>query len=118
MSMKDTCAIVGVGQTKQGTLPGTTPLGLGVEAFRKALDDAGLTKNDIDGLLTMPGTTSPEGPLHYLRFGEAVGINPKVTASLPMVVDSPPGMIRPSRPSSWAGNRTWLASTPIRRRIA
>ncbi|HWO93749.1 MAG TPA: thiolase family protein [Dehalococcoidia bacterium] len=82
--MKDTCAIVGVGQTKQGTLPGTTPLGLGIEAFKNALDDAGLEKDDIDGLLTMPGTTSPEGPLHYLRFGEAAGINPRFTASMVM----------------------------------
>ncbi len=84
MTLGDRTAIVGVGATEQGTLPGRTPLDLGIEAFRLALADAGLRKDAVDGLLTMPGTTSPEGSLHYLRFGEAVGINPRFTASLTM----------------------------------
>ncbi|MEX4008509.1 thiolase family protein [Neoaquamicrobium sediminum] len=84
MSMSGRAAIAGVGATAQGKLPGRTALDLGIEAFRHALDDAGLRKEDVDGLLTMPGTTSPEGSLHYLRFGEAVGINPRFTASLTM----------------------------------
>lgn len=84
MTLSDRAAIVGVGATAQGKLPGRTPLDLGIEAFRRALADAGLKKDDVDGILTMPGTTSPEGSLHYLRFGEAVGINPRFTASLTM----------------------------------
>lgn len=84
MSLSDRAAIVGVGATPQGKLPGRTPLELGIAAFTRALDDAGLKKSDIDGILTMPGTTSPEGSLHYLRFGEAVGINPRFTASQTM----------------------------------
>ena len=71
MSLSDKVAIVGVGATAQGKLPGRSSLDLGLEAFRRALDDAGLKKSDIDGILTMPGTTSPEGSLHYIRFGEA-----------------------------------------------
>lgn len=82
--MRDRIAIAGVGASPQGKLTGRTPLDLGIEAFRRALDDAGLRKTDIDGLLTMPGTTSPEGSLHYLRFGEAVGINPRYTGSMTM----------------------------------
>ncbi|RYY54473.1 MAG: thiolase family protein, partial [Comamonadaceae bacterium] len=76
-SLKDKIAIVGVGATKQGKLPGSTPITLGTEAFKRALDDAGLKKGQIDGLLTMPGTTSPEGSLNYLRMGETLGIDPK-----------------------------------------
>jgi acetyl-CoA acetyltransferase len=82
--LRDRLAIAGVGASAQGRLDGCTPLDLSIEAFRRALDDAGLTKDDIDGLLTMPGTTSPEGSLHYLRFGEAVGIDPRYTGSLTM----------------------------------
>ena len=59
--LRDKTAIVGVGATAQGKLPGSTPLTLAVEAFKRALDDAGLKKDQIDGLLTMPGTTSPGG---------------------------------------------------------
>lgn len=83
-SLSDRIAIAGVGASPQGKLEGRTPLDLGIEAFRRALDDAGLRKQDIDGILTMPGTTSPEGSLHYLRFGEAVGIDPRYTGSMTM----------------------------------
>jgi acetyl-CoA acetyltransferase len=81
-SLRGRTAIVGVGATEQGKLPGSTSLTLAVEAFKRALDDAGLAKTDIDGLLTMPGTTSPEGAMNYLRVGEALGINPRFTGSL------------------------------------
>ena len=83
-SLADRIAIAGVGASPQGKLTGRTPLDLGIEAFRRALDDAGLAKHQVDGLLTMPGTTSPEGSLHYLRFGEAVGIDPRYTGSMTM----------------------------------
>ncbi len=84
MLLSDKTAIAGVGATAQGKLEGRTALDLGIEAFKRALDDAGLRKEEVDGLLTMPGTTSPEGSLHYLRFGEAVGLNPRYTGSLTM----------------------------------
>ena len=83
-TIKDKVAVVGVGATPQGTLPGSTALSLAVDAFKVALDDAGLKKEDIDGLLTFPGTTSPEGSLNYLRLGETLGIDPSFTASLTM----------------------------------
>jgi acetyl-CoA acetyltransferase len=77
-------AIVGVGATAQGKLPGSTAIALQIEAVRRALADAGIEKSDVDGLLTMPGTTSPEGPKNYLRLGEALGINPRWTGSYSM----------------------------------
>jgi acetyl-CoA acetyltransferase len=52
------------------------------EAFVAALDDAGIAKAEVDGLLTMPGTASREGAKHYLAVGEHLGINPRFTASL------------------------------------
>ena len=79
--LRDSTAIAGVGASRQGKLPGSTPITLGVEAFKRALDDCGLRKDQIDGLLTMPGTTSPEGTRNYLRLGEAMGINPRYLAS-------------------------------------
>jgi acetyl-CoA acetyltransferase len=50
-NLKDTCAIVGVGDTKFGAVPGVTDFGLIVEASKKAIEDAGLNKDEIDGLL-------------------------------------------------------------------
>jgi acetyl-CoA acetyltransferase len=77
-------AIAGVGASRQGKLPGETPNRLAAEAFAAALADAGLGRAEIDGLLTMPGTTSPEGAKHYLALGEQLGINPRLTGSLSM----------------------------------
>lgn len=84
ISLKDTAAIAGVGATPQGKLPGSSSLSLAVDAFTLALDDAGLEKSDIDGLLTFPGTSAPEGPKNYLRLGETLGINPRFTGSMVM----------------------------------
>jgi acetyl-CoA acetyltransferase len=75
-------AIAGVGASAQGKLPDETPLSLAVTAISRALADAGLEKDDLDGLLTMPGTTSPEGPKHYLTLGGELGINPRITGSM------------------------------------
>jgi acetyl-CoA acetyltransferase len=52
---KRQAAIVGVYTTKQGKLPDRTAFSLQLEAIRGALDDAGLTTADIDGLLPMSG---------------------------------------------------------------
>ena len=77
-------SIVGVGASVQGKLPDETPLSLAVIALTNALEDAGLSKDDLDGLLTMPGTTSPEGPKHYMTLGGSLGINPRLTGSVVM----------------------------------
>lgn len=77
-------AIAGVGATRQGKLPEETPLTLAAEAFRLALADSGIDKSEVDGLLTMPGTTSPEGSKNYLNVGELLGINPRFTGSMTM----------------------------------
>jgi acetyl-CoA acetyltransferase len=77
-------AIVGVGASAQGKLPGSTALSLAVDAFKRALDDSGLRKNQIDGLLTLRGQTSPEGEQNYLRLGETLGINPRWTGGMHM----------------------------------
>jgi acetyl-CoA acetyltransferase len=75
-------AIAGVGASRLGRLPGETPMSLATEAFRAALDDAGIAKGEVDGLLTMPGRSSPEGAKHYLAVGEHLGINPRFTGSM------------------------------------
>ena len=79
--LREKTAIAGVGASPQGKFPGCSAVSLAVEAFKRALDDSGLKKEQIDGLLTMPGSASPEGALNYLRLGETLGINPRYTGS-------------------------------------
>jgi acetyl-CoA acetyltransferase len=80
----DKAVITGVGTSRMGAFPGVTSNQLAKEAFVDALADAGLSKADVDGLITMPGTTSPEGPKHYLALGELLGINPRISWSVSM----------------------------------
>ncbi|WP_353807486.1 thiolase family protein [Agromyces sp. SYSU T00194] len=67
-----------------GTFPGSTANSLAKEAFEDALADAGIAKDEVDGLITMPGTTSPEGARHYLALGELLGLNPRIAWSISM----------------------------------
>ena len=51
MSLKDKYAIVGVGYTPQGRVPDRTALSLHLEAISNAIEDAGLKREDVDGLI-------------------------------------------------------------------
>jgi acetyl-CoA acetyltransferase len=51
-SLKDRTAIVGVGWTKFSRNSGVSVLSLAVEACKKAIDDAGLSVKEIDGVVT------------------------------------------------------------------
>ncbi|MER5430927.1 lipid-transfer protein [Streptomyces sp. NPDC002588] len=53
-------AIVGIGATEFSKNSGRSELRLAAEAVRAALDDAGLTAADVDGLVTFTMDTSPE----------------------------------------------------------
>jgi acetyl-CoA acetyltransferase len=53
--MRNKAAIAGVGYTaEQGTVPGRSALSFAMEATKNAIEDAGLKKEDIDGLLIQP----------------------------------------------------------------
>lgn len=80
----DRTAITGIGTSRMGALPSETSNSLAKQAFQNALADAGISKHEIDGLITMPGTTSPEGARHYLALGELLGIDPRIAWSLSM----------------------------------
>jgi len=67
-------AIVGVAESDQiGVVPDKSALMLHMEAARNALDDAGLSRNDVDGLFTA-------GYWNY-DVAEFLGINPTYTDS-------------------------------------
>jgi acetyl-CoA acetyltransferase len=60
-NLKDRCAIVGVGLTKFGKIFDKSPIGFTLEGIKRAVDDAGLTRDDVDGLLVaMPAMMGEE----------------------------------------------------------
>ena len=77
--MRGQSAIIGVGSTRQGELPGQTADEIGVDALRLALDDCGLQKSDIDGLITCK---SYGGKGIDTEIGRLAGLNPRFSATL------------------------------------
>lgn len=73
MSIASKTAIAGVGVTDFGSLPGRSAWSLQAEAVARALDDAGLAKADVDGLLTQPPFSEPL-LLHAEQLGGALGL--------------------------------------------
>jgi acetyl-CoA acetyltransferase len=73
---KRQAAIVGVYTTKQGTLLDRTSFALQLEAIRGALDDAGLTTADVDGLLPMSGAAHIPGTTAHQFWAEQLGERP------------------------------------------
>ena len=55
-------AITGLGQSEVGRRLGRDPLALTIDACLEAINDAGLTRADIDGLSTYPGGMVPGAP--------------------------------------------------------
>ncbi|RYX95395.1 MAG: thiolase family protein [Comamonadaceae bacterium] len=75
-ALKDRIAIAGVGHTAYGDFPHISDYGLAAQAFTAALEDCGLAKDRIDGMVTcrIP---------YYARMGAVLGIDPKWTIQLP-----------------------------------
>lgn len=70
--------IAGVGETAMGKHPGKSSLALHALASKLALADAGLSKSDIDGVLTC-GSLVDNWPHHSGAFCEYFDIQPKYT---------------------------------------
>jgi len=68
-SLGGRAAIAGIGATEFSKDSGRSELQLAVEAVRAALDDAGLTPADVDGLVTFTMDTNPE-----ITVAQAAGI--------------------------------------------
>jgi acetyl-CoA acetyltransferase len=74
MSIRGRAAIVGVAESDLGEVgPGFTPLDLIGQATLRALDDAGLKKEDVDGLFS----ASAYYHMPTLSVGEYLGIRPR-----------------------------------------
>ncbi|MBW2030099.1 MAG: thiolase family protein [Deltaproteobacteria bacterium] len=74
-NMKDKTAIVGVGYTPQGKVPGRSSLSFHVEAARNAIEDAGLGTKDVDGLLIQPSMGDPS--VTAVLVAQHLGIRPR-----------------------------------------
>jgi acetyl-CoA acetyltransferase len=92
MDIRDKYSIAGVGNTAYGKLPGRSAVNLSVEAIRNAIDDCGIDKNEIDAVLTKYPTSNFQS-LFSTKVSQALGIYPKVTATIDQAGASNIGLI-------------------------
>lgn len=85
-------AIVGVGNTRYGKVPGVSALTHNVEAIANAIEDAGIDKSEIDAVLTK-APSSDFQMLWSAKVAQAIGVVPKVTATLDQAGASNIGLI-------------------------
>ncbi|MEB2317453.1 MAG: thiolase family protein [Pseudomonadota bacterium] len=101
-TLRNKVAVVGVGESDIGKVPGMTGLGLNAQAAKRALDDSGLALSDIDGVLTAYSFTEP-----YFMLGtvlcEYLGIKPRYNASLVVGGATPAVMLKHAAEAIAAG---------------
>jgi 3-oxoacyl-[acyl-carrier-protein] synthase III len=78
MSLRNKYAIVGIGYTPQGRVPGRTALSFHLEACANAIADAGLKGKDIDGLIAYRAfpPAPDESPVTPYLVSQHLGVSP------------------------------------------
>ncbi|MGO4888383.1 acetyl-CoA acetyltransferase [Anaerobacillus sp. MEB173] len=77
MSIKGKVAIVGVSETDSWYMPDLSPLDMMAKSAKRALDEAGIDKSEVDGLFS----ASSYYYMPTLSLGEYLGITPRYTDS-------------------------------------
>ena len=81
--LRGAAAIAGLGITPQGKVYGTNAIGFAVDAVRLALDDAGLARSDLDGVLLNPGLTWADLGMGSFGLSQALGLRDlRLTATM------------------------------------
>ncbi len=81
--MKSKTAIAGLGITPQGKVYHTNQVGFAVEAVQLALTDAGLEREDLDGLLLNPGLSWNDQGMGSFQLQQAMGLrNLRLTSTM------------------------------------
>jgi len=103
MSLKDKYAIVGAGLTRFGRIPGVSTMSFTLEAIKLAIEDAGLTRDDVDGLLVLSPTMMGEAHGWAARAAALMEISTTFTATMDMGGATPIGMIQTAAAAIEAG---------------
>jgi len=76
-SLSGKAVIAGIGHTAFGKLAGRSTISLNIEAIRNALEDAGVDKQQVDGLLVKAPTSRFE-MMYAQKLAEAMALVPRV----------------------------------------
>jgi len=81
--LRGATAITGLGLTPQGKVYGSNAIGFAVDAVQAAVEDAGLERKDLDGLLLNPGLTWGDLGMGSFQLQQALGLRDlRLTATM------------------------------------
>ena len=84
MALTGKYAIAGVGCSRFGKLQGVSTMGFTLEASKRAIEDAGLEREEIDGVLVMMPAIMGEQHGWAARVASYLGIEPTYSATVDM----------------------------------
>src|SRR5678815_6195731 len=82
--LRDRYAIAGIGLSRYGKVPGVSAMGFCLEASVRAIDDCGLARDDIDGVLCLMPAQMGEQHGWGSRAAALLGITPGYCATMDM----------------------------------
>ena len=110
MSLNGRAAIAGLGITPQGKVYDHNHVGFAVEAVRLALEDAGLERRDLDGLLVKPGLSWGDLGMGSFQLQQAMGLTDlRLSASMSLGGATAAAMIQHAALAIAAGLCTTVA---------
>lgn len=92
--LRDKYAIAGIGLSRFGKLPGVSAMGFCLEAAKRAFDDCGIARDDVDGVLV--AFPSQQGEAHGWgsRVAAFLGITPAFCSTMDMGGATAVGMLQ------------------------
>ena len=87
-------AVAGIGLSRFGKVPGVSAMGFCLEAAKRALDDCGVARDDIDGVLCLMPAQMGEQHGWASRVAAFLGITPAFCATMDMGGATAVGMMQ------------------------
>jgi acyl-CoA synthetase (AMP-forming)/AMP-acid ligase II/acetyl-CoA acetyltransferase len=88
------CAIAGIGLSEFGQIWGTSNIGFTLQACKRAIEDAGIDKSEVDGCLVSMPAVMGEQHGWATRIAALLGIEPRLASTMDMGGATPIGMIQ------------------------
>ena len=92
--LRDRYAIAGIGLSRFGKLPGTSAMGFCLEAAKRAIDDCGIARDDLDGVLVAFPSSQGEAHGWASRAAAFLGITPAFCTTMDMGGATAIGMLQ------------------------
>src|SRR5436190_16828317 len=89
-------AVAGIGLSRFGKLPGTSAMGFGLEAAKTAIDDCGISRDVLDGVLVAFPSSQGEAHGWASRAAAFLGIVPAFCSTMDMGGATAIGMLQTS----------------------